>query len=136
MHRRRLDHQATCRRVGARVVYHARKLYVHVASAFPLARYYRILVPEFLQHDGAETRPSNVGMMVCPEIAKTGPVDLSIVFHVRISDDSMGLQRVPRTFPRAIRLRMALLDSLVVELTHYLGLSYLTSNRPLLIFSR
>ncbi|MGA2404373.1 MAG: transposase [Syntrophobacteraceae bacterium] len=29
--------------VGARVVYHARKWYVHVASAFPLARYYGIL---------------------------------------------------------------------------------------------
>ena len=26
-----------------RVVYHARKWYVHVASAFSLARYYRIL---------------------------------------------------------------------------------------------
>ena len=31
-------------KVGARVVYHARKWYVHVASAFPLARYYRILL--------------------------------------------------------------------------------------------
>ena len=30
-------------KVGARVVYHARKWYVHVASAFPLTRYYRIL---------------------------------------------------------------------------------------------
>jgi hypothetical protein len=30
-------------KVGARVVYHARKWYVHVASAFSLARYYRIL---------------------------------------------------------------------------------------------
>ncbi|MGO9312637.1 MAG: hypothetical protein ACLQBD_20025 [Syntrophobacteraceae bacterium] len=30
-------------KVGARVVYHAGKWYVHVASAFPLARYYRIL---------------------------------------------------------------------------------------------
>lgn len=30
-------------KVGARVVYHARKWQVHVASAFPLARYYRIL---------------------------------------------------------------------------------------------
>jgi hypothetical protein len=30
-------------KVGARVVYHARKWYVHVASAFPLARYCRIL---------------------------------------------------------------------------------------------
>jgi hypothetical protein len=31
-------------KVGARVVYHARKWYVHVASAFSLARYYRILL--------------------------------------------------------------------------------------------
>ena len=31
-------------KVGARVVYHARRWYVHVASAFPLARYYRILL--------------------------------------------------------------------------------------------
>jgi hypothetical protein len=30
-------------KVGARVVYHARKWYVHVVSAFPLARYYRII---------------------------------------------------------------------------------------------
>jgi hypothetical protein len=30
-------------KVGAGVVYHARRWYVHVASAFPLARYYRIL---------------------------------------------------------------------------------------------
>jgi hypothetical protein len=30
-------------KVGARVVYHARKWYVHIASAFSLARYYRIL---------------------------------------------------------------------------------------------
>jgi hypothetical protein len=30
-------------KVGARVVYHARRWYVHVASAFPLARYYRII---------------------------------------------------------------------------------------------
>jgi hypothetical protein len=30
-------------KVGARVVYHARKWYVYVASAFSLARYYRIL---------------------------------------------------------------------------------------------
>jgi hypothetical protein len=30
-------------KVGARVVYHARRWYVHVASAFSLARYYRIL---------------------------------------------------------------------------------------------
>ena len=30
-------------KVGARVVYNARKWYVHVGSAFPLARYYRIL---------------------------------------------------------------------------------------------
>jgi len=30
-------------KVGARVVYHARRWYVHAAAAFPLARYYRIL---------------------------------------------------------------------------------------------
>jgi hypothetical protein len=30
-------------KVGARVVYHARKWYVHVATAYPFARYYRIL---------------------------------------------------------------------------------------------
>ena len=30
-------------KVGARVVYHARRWYVHVASAFSLARYYRIV---------------------------------------------------------------------------------------------
>jgi hypothetical protein len=30
-------------KVGARVVYHARKWYVHVVMAYPLARYYRIL---------------------------------------------------------------------------------------------
>jgi hypothetical protein len=30
-------------KVGARVVYHARRWYVHVASAFPLVRYYRII---------------------------------------------------------------------------------------------
>jgi hypothetical protein len=30
-------------KVGARVVYHARKWHVHVASAFPLARYYDII---------------------------------------------------------------------------------------------
>jgi hypothetical protein len=30
-------------KVGAKVVYHARKWYVHVASAFPLARYYGII---------------------------------------------------------------------------------------------
>jgi hypothetical protein len=30
-------------KVGARVVYHARKWYVYVASAFSLARYYRII---------------------------------------------------------------------------------------------
>ena len=30
-------------KVGARVIYHARKWYVHIASAFSLARYYRIL---------------------------------------------------------------------------------------------
>ncbi len=30
-------------KVGARVVYHARKWYVHVASAFPLTGYYRII---------------------------------------------------------------------------------------------
>ncbi len=30
-------------KVGARVVYHARRWYVHVATAFSLARYYRIL---------------------------------------------------------------------------------------------
>ena len=31
-------------KVGARVVYHAKRWYVHVASAFSLARYYRILL--------------------------------------------------------------------------------------------
>lgn len=31
-------------KVGARVVYHARRWHVHVASAFPLTRYYRILL--------------------------------------------------------------------------------------------
>jgi hypothetical protein len=31
-------------KVGARVVYHARRWHVHVASAFPLSRYYRILL--------------------------------------------------------------------------------------------
>ena len=30
-------------KVGAKVVYHAREWYVHVVSAFPLARYYRII---------------------------------------------------------------------------------------------
>jgi hypothetical protein len=30
-------------KVGGRVVYNARRWYVHVASAFSLARYYRIL---------------------------------------------------------------------------------------------
>jgi hypothetical protein len=30
-------------KVGARVVYHAKRWYVHVASAFSLARYYRSL---------------------------------------------------------------------------------------------
>ena len=30
-------------KVGARVVYHARRWYVHVASAYPLARHYQIL---------------------------------------------------------------------------------------------
>jgi hypothetical protein len=30
-------------KVGARVVYHARRWYVHIASAFPLGRYYGIL---------------------------------------------------------------------------------------------
>jgi hypothetical protein len=30
-------------KVGARVVYHARRWHIHVASAFSLARYYRIL---------------------------------------------------------------------------------------------
>jgi hypothetical protein len=30
-------------KVGARVVYHARKWYVHIASAFLLAQFYRIL---------------------------------------------------------------------------------------------
>jgi hypothetical protein len=30
-------------KVGARVVYHARRWHVHVAKAFSLARYYRIL---------------------------------------------------------------------------------------------
>jgi hypothetical protein len=30
-------------KVGAKVVYHARRWYVHVATAFSLARYYRIL---------------------------------------------------------------------------------------------
>ena len=30
----------------ARVVYHARKWYVHIASAFPLGRYYGIYSPE------------------------------------------------------------------------------------------
>ncbi|MGO9554140.1 MAG: transposase [Syntrophobacteraceae bacterium] len=31
-------------KVGAKVVYHARRWYVHVASAFSLARHYRILL--------------------------------------------------------------------------------------------
>jgi len=31
-------------KVGARVVYHARKWHVHVASAFILIRYYSILL--------------------------------------------------------------------------------------------
>jgi hypothetical protein len=31
-------------KVGARVVYHVRRWYVHVATAYPLARYYRILL--------------------------------------------------------------------------------------------
>jgi len=31
-------------KVGTRVVYHARRWYVHAATAFPLARYYRILL--------------------------------------------------------------------------------------------
>ncbi len=31
-------------KVGARVVYHARRWHVHVASAFPLQRYYRLLL--------------------------------------------------------------------------------------------
>jgi hypothetical protein len=30
-------------KIGAKVVYHAQRWYVHVASAFPFARYYRIL---------------------------------------------------------------------------------------------
>jgi predicted membrane-bound spermidine synthase len=30
-------------KVGARAVYHARRWYVHIASAFSLARYYSIL---------------------------------------------------------------------------------------------
>jgi len=30
--------------VGARVSYHARRWYVHVASAFPLAHHYRALL--------------------------------------------------------------------------------------------
>jgi hypothetical protein len=32
--------------IGARVVYHTRRWYVHIASAFSLARYYRILLLE------------------------------------------------------------------------------------------
>jgi hypothetical protein len=31
-------------KVGARVSYHARRWYVHVASAFPLARHYRAML--------------------------------------------------------------------------------------------
>jgi hypothetical protein len=31
-------------KVGARVSYHARKWYVHVASAFPLAHHYRVVL--------------------------------------------------------------------------------------------
>jgi hypothetical protein len=30
-------------KVGARVAHHARRWYVHVASAFPLARYYGVI---------------------------------------------------------------------------------------------
>ena len=30
-------------KVGASVVYHASRWYIHIASAFPLTRYYRIL---------------------------------------------------------------------------------------------
>jgi hypothetical protein len=30
-------------KVGARLVYHARRWHIHVASAFPLGRYYGIL---------------------------------------------------------------------------------------------
>jgi len=43
---RQAVHNSIIRRlvkVGARVVYHARRWYVHVASAFPLVRYYRII---------------------------------------------------------------------------------------------
>jgi len=64
------------------VVYHARKLYVHVASAFPLARYYRILVPEFLQHDGAQMKSSTMKTVVCPETAKTDPVKFLLRFSL------------------------------------------------------
>lgn len=47
-------------------------------------------------------------MVVRHARAETSPVDLSLAFFTRIFDDSMGLQRVPRTFSGTIGPEMRL----------------------------
>jgi hypothetical protein len=51
----------------------------------------------FLYTLGGRTRPSTAGMVVWPEIVKTGPVDLSLAFFISILDES----RKPVIFVKA-----------------------------------
>jgi hypothetical protein len=49
-----LDSQAVCKGWGKGSP-PCRKLHASIASAFPLVGYYRIILPDFFQSDGAET---------------------------------------------------------------------------------
>jgi|GEM_PF-1222054 hypothetical protein len=51
-------------KVGAKVVYHVRRWYVHIASAFSLARYYRILLVIGLTSDLSRGAATNWGEVV------------------------------------------------------------------------
>ena len=52
---------------------------------------------------------------MCPEIAKTGSFETRLAFFIRILDDSMGLQGVPRVFSGEIRVQNAPQHPLVIK---------------------
>jgi hypothetical protein len=89
------------------VVYHARKWHVHVASAFPLARYYCILFARACHPVARLNGFTNCGEEVCPKNAKTGLIDASLADSTGKSCDFWSFRNAVEVSQAKIRSQHA-----------------------------
>jgi hypothetical protein len=108
-------------KIGAKVVYHARRYYVHVASAF--------LSPVTIASFSPEPRPTGwvgselltAGIEVCPQTTQIGLIGIFLaVFDFGISFN-LWTFGMPSDVSDGIRLGNAVRGSLTVKLTRYSG---------------